>query len=252
VFLKYSLPGWLRILARGAKLVYGGFTLVVLGIVCGFVGVIFLASMMPRPMPGAGAIVLVCAGLCIFGGGCMAIIGWWLLTRRDPSGLGEDQYGKARQVIRITLLIWIGDLALQILGSRSTIPVPVHQAIVGVDIATSVAFAIGLGAQLRYVEKLAARLPDEKFGKRAASIKTSFPVCYALMSGWSKYAGNAFTTTNFAMVFGCSAGVATLGALGCFVIYVRLLRDLGRRLALEASISATMWDPDVLSALVRK
>jgi hypothetical protein len=127
---------------------------------------------------------------------------------------------------------------------------------VAVDIAASLVFAVGLGAQLRYLQRLAERLPDQRLAKQAKSISNTFPVCYALVAGWEKYAvlapGGAVPTSMFAMVLGCTSVIAGLGALGCFATYVRVLRGMSERLATEASFSSLVWDPEVLDALVRK
>lgn len=42
----------------------------------------------------------------------IGLVGVWLLTTRDPSGLGEAQYGRARAFVRVVLAMELGWLAI--------------------------------------------------------------------------------------------------------------------------------------------
>src|ERR1700722_15887591 len=78
--LKFSLPQWLRNLARDANLVYWGCTLIVLGVVL-IPTIVF--SFMAGPLPSSPNLIIIlpiASLLGIFAGAVMAIVGWWLLT----------------------------------------------------------------------------------------------------------------------------------------------------------------------------
>jgi hypothetical protein len=128
--------------------------------------------------------------------------------------------------------------------------------VLAIDFAASLAFAIGLGAQLRYLKKLAARLPDPKLSNLASGIKNTFPICYALMVGWQHYLifapGFAAPPTSVQMFFGCAGSIASLGSLFCFINYMHVLRTFSQRLAQERTLSELIWDPDVLPSIIPK
>jgi len=223
---------------------------IVASIVMVFLAIVVLGGLFgPHLVSLLVGMIFVAAGLGLLSGGVFAIIGWWLLTIPDPSGLGEFQYGTARRIIRITLIIWVGETILSLAADSAAVPPTVHQAIRILDIATALAFAIGLGAQMRYLGKLCARLPDQKLTERALGLGTVYPVCYVLMQGsWhlstimGVFAPGRWTIFNTVMPFlGCIGLVAALGSLICFLRYLRIMRDLMRRFGAEAAISDRLW-----------
>ena len=256
--LKFSLPEWLGSLARGARLVFRGCMLVVLGgCLMLFFALAFLGGTLLLQTPSTPLLLLPAVFLLIiFGGGILCVVGWWLFTKRDPSGLGEDQYGRARRIIRFTLLIWMADLCIAPLNWWAAAPGQVQEAMIVIDIAAALAFAIGLGAQLRYLQKLAGRLPDARLGMRAGAIKDFFPICYFIAVGCQKLVGFTLATaggfSTVTVMFGCIGFAAALGSLTCLIRYMRLLGNLGDRLNQERKISELIWDPDILPAILPK
>src|SRR5207237_8574292 len=89
--LRYSDPQWVKNLSKGASLAFWGSLLsIAVGIIVG-AAAIFVG-------PWIGPVVA-------FVGGLVYLYGVWLLTEPDPSGLGEDQYGRSRPVARVRLAV---------------------------------------------------------------------------------------------------------------------------------------------------
>jgi hypothetical protein len=143
------------------------------------------------------------------------------------------------------------------IAGRGTVPLPIHAAIIAFDAATALAFAIGLGVQLSYLEKLAARLPDPHLSARARAIKYTFPICYLLVAGWQKFLALSpgalgAPPSGFTMIFGCTGFIGSLGSLICLINYMRLIGNLGDRLSKEQKVSELIWDPDILPSILPK
>jgi hypothetical protein len=246
--LKFSLPTWVAGLRDGSRLVFIGACLVggSFGLIfCLFIVAILAMWVMPSffAFAATAALLLIPLG---FVGGVTALIGWWLLTKPDPSGLGEDQYGTARRLIRISLAIWLIDLLLSYLIGRSTVSILVHEIVVAIDIAASVVFAVGLGAQFRYIEKISARLPDPQLSKQAHNLRNVYAIAYALMIIPRK--SLAIVPINLPsgvrMAVECVSGLAALSVLTYFFRYFALMGSMTRRLSEETRASMLLWKQD--------
>src|SRR3954451_2953256 len=87
--IRYGDPQWVQNLSKGASLAFWG-TIVSIGV--GVVAGVVAIATGPFIGPVLG-----------FLGGLVYLYGVWLLTEPDPSGLGENKYGRSRQIIRISL-----------------------------------------------------------------------------------------------------------------------------------------------------
>ena len=146
----YANADWLWRLMVGARLVFwsllGG---VVIGIVLGF---------LPTPL---AIDAIIQAGVSAVG-----FAGAWLLTGRDPTGRGENTYGKRRVAARV--LIGIG-IAAAVVGWLSNV-----QALAGAALPLAIAEAglliVGAAGHptiALYLAALARRIPDPQLADRA-------------------------------------------------------------------------------------
>jgi hypothetical protein len=176
----------------------------------------------------------------------MILVGSWLLTMPDPSGLGEDRYGTARKVIRVTLLIGVGEQLLSLAQIVFVVSPDVHAALTFVGVLASIAGIVGIMAQLQYLGKLALRLPDPELARQAESIKWGFGVTYAIfvvigavteLSGRAGAAARAGTLD----VMGCVSAIVGLVMLVYFFRYLRLLERLGKAFRAQAGYARQIW-----------
>lgn len=116
--LKYSNPKWVWGLKRGVSLIIWGIIIMIFAMVAGFV---LAATVSPQALVLMGvAWVLLYA---------MMLMGWWLLTEQDPSGLGEDDYDTSRKIIRITLVIGLVSTLLSLAERFGKLPPTVARTI---------------------------------------------------------------------------------------------------------------------------
>src|SRR5687767_9833717 len=102
--LRFSDPGWVMTLHRGVVLILVGIAVAILGVV--------VAAAVSAASPGIGRVL---ATVIQLGSAVLMVVGSWMLTEPDPSGLGEDRYGASRKIIRITLLIGVANQLLTLL-----------------------------------------------------------------------------------------------------------------------------------------
>ena len=90
--LRYADPAWVGRLARGAQYMFAG---LIVNVAVGL-----LSSCVAWFAPGG----IPASRLGDLLGGLLGLYGAWLLTSRDPSGVGEDPYLIARRVVRAGLI----------------------------------------------------------------------------------------------------------------------------------------------------
>ncbi len=180
--LRFADPEWVGTVARGLTIILW---MILVGVIMGAVGKAFSAA----EAPALGEILGFVAEL-------VSYYGVWLMTKPDPSGIGEDPYITARKVIRITLVIGLVSSALETLAGGLPLPWTARIIITVIMVITAIIGLAGEFAKFVYYEKLAARIPDDALARRARFLK------------W------AFTVTLGVTVVG--GGLATLAALSPF------------------------------------
>src|SRR5688572_14687462 len=142
--LRFSDPGWVMTLHRGVVLILAGIAVIILGVL--------LAVLIG--FTGAVTVTAVVAGAAGLVGYVLILIGTWLLTAPDPSGLGEDRYGTSRKLIRITMLIGLASQALELIEAGFTLPATLAVLFAIVQFLAGIAGVVGVFAQLQYIGKL--------------------------------------------------------------------------------------------------
>jgi hypothetical protein len=185
--------------------------------------------------------------IVIFAAGIISFVGSWRLTTPDPSGLGEDQYGTSRKLIRIGLAVGLSNYALTFI--KSTITLPPAPALMLEWLSTGVElFALVASfAFLNYLSKLALRIPDIKLSARAkflmyamggsqllALVLVHF-VQRLLIPAMARRGGQGF------VLFGLLGGVIGICTLVFAVMYLFLLLRFSKRLKEAAATARLIW-----------
>lgn len=236
--LRFSNPQWVRTLQRGVRLIIWGVAVIVIGI--GLAGV--LAATVT---PTIGLVALVAPLI----GYLLSLVGTWWLTEPDPSGLGEDQYGTSRRLIRITLLMSVADALLAVVQGTVTIPPVVAMALLFLSVVFGIASIVNSVAQLQYLKKLALRIPDLALAGRAhflmyaLSIGLGLFVILGLFVDIAERFGGVPAPPGTAAVIalGCGTGIIGLATLVFAVMFLFLLARMGRRFGEEAQLAEATW-----------
>jgi hypothetical protein len=230
--LRYSDPDWVAKLRKGINLILTGIVVMIVGVLL----VVALGIVARVRGDVEGQIIGMLANLLI-------VIGSWLLTEPDPSGLGEREYGTPRKIIRITLLIGLANGALNFGAARLTIPNELGLILALINIGGAIASVVGTFAQLLYLKKLARRIPSEALEERAVSIMWGFGISYGVVAVFGAMVAFAagLHLEPFMVAGGCIVSLAFLAMLVFGVMYVFMLGQFGREFKEQEAIARATW-----------
>ncbi len=180
--LKFADPDWLQKVARGLAIILW---MMLVGVVGGMV-IGFLYS-------STGVFLQ----LFQIAAAAVGFYGVWLITEPDPGTPEEEGEVNARKVVRITLIVGMGALAVQLLGSG--------MIIILLSAVFGLIGVVGEFAKFMYFEKLARRIPDDQLAARAVLLRWGYSIAtaVALLAG-----------TLAMMTFGAAATAAGATAAG--------------------------------------
>jgi hypothetical protein len=239
--LRYGHPQWVRNLARGTAFVFWG---MILNLVVTVVSVVVAIAAGPL----VAKVVDVAAGL-------VYLYGAWLLTEPDPSGTGEDRYGTARKIIRITLVVGLAQNVFAVLTQRTVAAPPVAVALGAASVAAGLVGVVGQFATLRYLERLAERIPEPRLASRANLLFWGYGCTRAgmvVVGGLSTLLGlvtsrrAAATMPGGGMIglfmgLGCMSFASFLGVVVFGIMFLVLLYRLQLEFDRQAEYARVVW-----------
>ena len=160
-----------------AKL-HAGITLIVAGIAQLVFAVPFMivAAIAVSITQGSGAVVIL-SMLVYFASLLMIVIGWFVFSARDPSGIFDQRGSAARHTLRIALGVMVaGSLFSTVLQAVGAGGPGAQPLLVVVAIANLAAYIVFYYASLVYVRWAATRIPDAKAVAKAKQLMWLGPV----------------------------------------------------------------------------
>ena len=242
--LRFCNPEWVDTLGRGAYLVVWGFVVIIAGAVLSII--IGLASGQSATTGGSARLVQQLTGAI---GWIMTTVGWWLLTQPDPVGLGEDEYGTSRKIIRVALVLNVFSQVLNFFVNAEAVSFQLAITFLVIQLLLAIVIVVGFFAQLTYLKKIALRIPDLTLSGRAHFLRYAFAISYGLFIAVAGVAAilaiNAVRSQRppggeLAAV-GCFALIVGLAALVFAVMYLFLLAALGRQFKDSAQFARNTW-----------
>ena len=247
--MRFSDPSWVDRLALGCLLILWGMLTALVGTVLGVV----MSTVAP-----------VLGGIVQLAGSAIGLWGAWLLTSPDPSGIGEQEYGKARRITRAALLAGLVGAALTILVTATPM-LPAIALIFGVlTIVFALVSIVGEFYKLVYLERLSTRIPNVVLAEKARAIRRGFVisysaivVCSALMGllagmgaiGPGGLGGRGAGGAGFlALPLGCVMVVAGIALLVYSIRLLVLYFALRRALREQALIARQTWAASAFGA----
>lgn len=235
--LRYSDPNWVRTLYRGVRTI-------IWGIVVAFLGAI-LMIVLGVAMPS----LLAVAPLASVIAGLMWVVGAWMLTEPDPSGIGEDKYGTSRQIIRFAIAVGLVNTILSWVQQLTTLPPSARITLGVIGGLAGLIGVVGQFAQLNYLSKLALRIPDQPLSDRAKFLMWAIGISYsALLLAGLVIAISAAVAPGAGggpppglMVGGCIAGIAGLAVIIFGIMYLLMLEKMGKRFKEQALAAEQTW-----------
>lgn len=210
--LVYAEAEYLRTLIRGTIIIEASLVVMVLGTL-----MVMLLSFMPviaQLLPNVGQLGAIVGALSqfsnignslnMFAGTLVWTIGWWMLSRPDPSVRMNDRGDRPRRVLRVTLIIScvaslvIGGLSLFFpgmamgwgttrtgggAGGAGVVPGLGLGTTIGATVLSFVAWIIQFFASMMYIRWLAQRIPSADIYVRAKLYMWVLPLIYLLVCG---------------------------------------------------------------------
>jgi hypothetical protein len=236
--LRYSEPRWVQTLARGVRLIVAGLAVIALGVFA-MMGVAVAGAAAGSP----GVFVALVAVVAMLGYGLM-VVGSWLLTTPDPSGIGEDRYGTARKVIRASLIIGAGNVATSFFQADAAIP-PAARVVLDVfAFAAAVFGAVAIFAQLSYLSKLAARIPEPELSARAHFLMYALGISFSIfivLQWLQAFLGPRPGAPGAPRPLMCFTGIAGLMVMGFGLWSLLVLERMGRLFKEQAALARRIW-----------
>ena len=213
--LRFSDPEWLdRFLYRGVRLIIWGVVVLILGTIAG--GLVAVAV----GVPGL-------AHLPALAGHVLMLVGSWLMTAPDPSGIGEDRYGMFRKTIRIGVVVAASNSLLDLANTFAPDPM---QVVIRIAAYGAVVFGIvAFIATMQYLRRLSQRIPDDKLAARAHFLTYAFPIPYVLLL--------AGTLAGVRL-----AAILALPVLVFGIMYLLLIERFGKRVKEQVQLARQTWN----------
>jgi hypothetical protein len=230
--LRFCDPAWVDTLRRGVKCIVMAVVLGIFGIAVAFAVGLGASSSNAGIAIGGGTLVVAMI---------LSAVGWWLLTQPDPSGLGEDQYGTARKLIRVSQVVGLLQIALGGLMSAMTFDDATMMAFQAVMVVAIFVGVMGIFAECSYLDRLARRIPDDRLSSRAHFLMWALGCTYGatqlLMTAVGLVGGRSSATQGFT----CFTSILQLFVLIFYVMLLLLLEKMGKRFKQEALVARQTW-----------
>lgn len=227
-------PAYLHRLRRGATLVEVSIlTLVALPLI-GFAVAIF-SSVLPNIGVEVGRAVMFVAVALALLASVLILIGWFMLTERDPGHLGTDVSDRSRLVTRIATIIcaaaWLLVAAvIGVQGFAAASPA-MTQVLGGVMLVLTISVCVQIVASIRYIEHLACRVPDVRLESELTSTRTLAIVMSACLL--SPILGT------LGSIFSCLAFIAFFAGLILGLVFAIRYTDAVDRIRRHITAAAT-------------
>lgn len=238
--LRFADPNWLMGLRKGVNFILVAVLVSVIVVICGA----FARRVLPP-------LVTQFASL---GSGVLFVIGGWLVTEPDPSGLGEHQYGTVRKLIRVALLVNAAQNLMQIVLHLAPLDPSLALTLSIISILASLVGVVGQFAQLSYLSKLALRIPDPSLSGRAWFLMWAIGISYGVLilmvlavflgvraarTGGGGFGG---LSQGPLIAFGCFAVVVLIVLIVFGIMYLLMLSRFGKAFEQQAAMARQVWD----------
>jgi hypothetical protein len=234
--LRFSDPGWVDTLRRGISFIIAAVVVIIVAVVAS-------AGMAPSLGRQASEIVGFLGNL---GGSVLYVVGAWLLTMPDPSGVGEDQYGTSRRIIRFALAVGVANQILSFWTQAAHLAPTTSMAVLLVALVAGVIGVVGQFAQLNYLEKLARRIPAPDLSNRARFLKMGMGISYGLFIVVGGLMALILVSTGARpgggmMGVACFLGIVAIALIIFGIMYLLMLEKMGKRFKEQAVFARATW-----------
>lgn len=238
--LRYSDPDWLDKLRSGGAFLYWGMGLTFVGSCLGGIG---------ARLPGMNVYSALFSGLFVLGCSLLIVYAIWQLTSPDPGGVGDGQYSRRRNLIRIFTLVSIAAACVVL---TDYLPLSSDMAMF-LEIGSYLGIVCGVAGTfmlLGYLRLLALRIPDAELARRARLVQWGYTIATLAVVGLSlapalQFQGAGGGTSppppSMGSALQASMIIATIVLLFFLLLLFRFIHRFRRKLKEQASMARASW-----------
>jgi Zn finger protein HypA/HybF involved in hydrogenase expression len=200
---------------------------------------ILIAVLLGVLSPSLGIVSMILGFFVVLGGIILAVYfaisGWWKLSESDPCNLTADSGENQRRAIRASLIIYLAMIPVSfitgIAEALGAIPAPLGSVLAMA--ISMLSFTVLLIATMRYIQRIAYRVPSVKLRKRARTAEQlMMSVVYGYILLIVAVGALFFMPSSMYDIIAVVAGVAGvlvgIGSLFGLVYFTRSLSLAGR------------------------
>ncbi|HYE17738.1 MAG TPA: hypothetical protein VEA69_04800 [Tepidisphaeraceae bacterium] len=239
--LRYCNPSWVDTLKTGTGLAVWGILTIIFGVV--------MAVAVPMIGQSIGAVQfgLIGGGVVVLIGWILNLIGWFMATQPDPTGMGEERYGAARQLVRISITVQVLATLASLIVLLTAGPFEGGMISIVLNVISNIASAVAIIAQCRYLSMIALRIPDQGASGQAHFLMYALGIVYSLMAaiqllglfGGGAVAGGV--SRQGAGAIACVGGLVALAMLVFLIMYIILLFRMSSLFGQQSRWARSTW-----------
>ncbi len=165
--LRFADPVWVATVAKGLTIILWMLLVWLMASIASGVLSAFVSPVL------AQAVLLVAQ--------CGSVYGVWLMTERDPSGIGEDPNVTARKIVRFAVIVGAVSQLLLLIDEGLAFGGVLSILWAFTLVACGIVSLVGEFAKFIFYAQLAMRIPEPALVKRANFLKWAFTVTFGLM-----------------------------------------------------------------------
>jgi hypothetical protein len=200
-------PGWLAELGRGARLV-------IVAYIVSWVSYGYGMGIVPR----TGMQLIILAAIFV-----LRLAGVWMMTAADPSGLGENQYGRVRAIARGLIVAEVISKGLAIMGLKMTLQPGVYELVLLGHAAAQFCGIATTVFLLIYLSRLAMRIPNAALRLTARRVAVAVGIVGAIGVIFSGVILPLATVPMLRFQLRSISSFVNIGQLICVVILIQTI-----------------------------
>ncbi len=224
-FLQYANPEWVAKVAKGLQIVFWMIIVEIALSIC-------FGNVINPIAPFIGVLATV-----------IDVVGVWLMTEPDPSGIGEEKNVSARKIVRASAVLAAASVALDNamdVGSTA-LPDTFVALLTILGVAAALAQIVAFIVRYTYFAIIARRIPNQALVDRSLMIQ----------KGTIIYIVIAIVAAIIAVLFGSAAGIGLIlilpigiGAIIFGIMTIVLIYRLQAAVTNEANAARVNWAAD--------
>lgn len=231
-FLQYANPEWVAKVAKGLQIV---FWMIIVGIAIQ-IGLVFLGFAARAIAPIIAVVITV-----------VEVVGVWLMTEPDPSGIGEEKNVSARRIVRTTTVF-----AAVVVCGGNIIPqlgwftaATLGSMVVVLTTAARLSQVVAYVVRYSYFAIIARRIPNKDLANRSRMLQKATIIFIAVLIVAVVIAELAGNALGFGIILFLPIGIGWIifGIMTIFLIY-----RLQVAVTNEANAARVNWAADTYQA----